>query len=116
MRNDAIVHRLAPAWARTLAAMRGPRTQVRSQCRRCGALMREDVDALIGLHSGQASLIDRQARCRMVGCDGATFYLAARGLEGSWHELLHDDALRTGLGDGPPAHGADGRPVRSAPG
>ena len=116
MRGDATLHRLAPAWARTLAAMRGPRTYVRSQCRRCGALMREDVDALIGIHGGQASLIDRQARCRMVGCDGAAFYLAARGLDSPWHELLHDEILRTGLADCVPAHGADGRPVSSAEG
>ncbi|MFD1960288.1 hypothetical protein ACFSHP_17270 [Novosphingobium panipatense] len=80
MTSSATLFRLAPAWTASLQAMRLRQILVRSQCRRCGALMREDVDALIGLHGAGASLIDRQARCRMVGCDGAAYYLAARAM------------------------------------
>lgn len=78
--------------------------------------MREDVDALSGLHGTGASLIDRQARCRMVGCDGAAYYLAARSFDRPWHILLHDERLRAGLADCPPAHGATGRAIASAQG
>lgn len=76
--------------------------------------MREDIDALIGLYGERASLIDRQAQCRMVGCDGAAYYLAARGYEGPWHVLLHDERLRAGLADCPPAQGANRQPITSA--
>jgi len=47
--------------------------QVRTQCRRCGALMRADLDELVARYGGSASLVDRQERCRMVACDGAAF-------------------------------------------
>ena len=39
--------------------------------------MRADLDELVARYGGNAALIDRQERCRMVACDGATFYLAA---------------------------------------
>jgi hypothetical protein len=78
--------------------------------------MREDVGALIGLHGAGASLIDRQARCRMVGCDGAAYYLAARSYDRPWHILLQDERLRAGLVVCPPAQGANGRAIVSAQG
>ncbi len=87
--------------------------QVRTQCRRCGALMRADLDELVARYGGNASLIDRQERCRMVACDGATFYLAARRYGGPWHILVGDAALRDGLSLCPPAHLALGRPAPS---
>ena len=116
MTSSATLFRLAPAWTASLQAMRLRQILVRSQCRRCGALMREDVDALIGLHGAGASLIDRQARCRMVGCDGAAYYLAARGHDRPWHILLHDERLRAGLANCPPARGATGRAIVCAQG
>ena len=84
--------------------------QVRTQCRRCGALMRADLDELVARYGGNASLIDRQERCRM----GATFYLAARRYGGPWRVLLDDAALREGLTICPPAHLALGRAAPSA--
>jgi hypothetical protein len=116
MTESAALVRFSPAWTASLAAMRRPQIRVRARCRRCGALVREDVDALIGLYGEGASLIDRQARCRMVGCDGAAYYLAARGYDGPWHVLLHDERLRAGLADCPPAQGANGEPIISAQG
>lgn len=85
--------------------------QVRTQCRRCGALMRADLDELVARYGGSASLIDRQERCRMVACDGATFYLVARRYGDPWRILLDAAALRNGLGLCPPAHLAHGRPA-----
>jgi hypothetical protein len=99
MRSDAAIIAFMPAWAATLGAMRRHHVQLRSCCRRCGALTREELDTLICIHGEQTSLIDRQRRCRMVGCDGAAYYLASRGYDGRWHELLASDALRSGLGD-----------------
>ena len=107
MTSSATLFRLAPAWTASLQAMRLRQILVRSQCRRCGGLMREDVDALIGLHGAGASLIDRQARCRMV---------AARGHDRPWHILLHDEHLRAGLANCPPARGATGRAIVCAQG
>lgn len=91
--------------------MRRLQIQVRTQCRRCGALMRADPDELFARYGGNASLIDRQERCRMVACDGATFYLAARRYGGPWRILVDDAALREGLSLCPPAHLALGRPA-----
>lgn len=108
MRLDAAVIAFMPAWAATLGAMRRHHVQLRSCCRRCGALTREELDTLICVHGEQASLIDRQRRCRMVGCDGAAYYLGARRYDGDWYRLLASDALRAGLDDCPPAHGAGG--------
>src|SRR3546814_18418445 len=87
---------------------------VRTQCRRCGALMRADLDELVARYGGSASLIDRPERCRMVACDGATFYLAAQRYGGPWRVLLADAALLAGLTICPPAHLALGRAPPSA--
>lgn len=111
MRLDAAVIAFMPAWAATLGAMRRHHVQLRSCCRRCGALTREELDTLICVHGEQASLIDRQRRCRMVGCDGAAYYLGARRYDGDWYRLLASDALRAGLDECPPAHGAGGMTV-----
>src|SRR3546814_9693410 len=65
-------------WTSSVGGMQRLQILVRTQCRRCGALMRADLDELVARYGGSASLIDRQERCRMVACDGATFYLAAQ--------------------------------------
>jgi len=108
MRPDAAIIAFMPAWTATLGAMRRHHVQLRSCCRRCGALTREELDTLICVHGEPASLIDRQRRCHMVGCDGAAYYLAARRYDGNWYRLLASDALRSGLDKCPPAHGASG--------
>src|SRR3546814_14072250 len=76
--------------------------------------MRADLDELVARYGGSASLIDRQERCRMVACDGATFYLAAQRYGGTWRVLLDDAALRQGLTICPPAHPALGPAAPSA--
>lgn len=75
---------------------------VRSQCRRCGALMRVELADLVARHGEGWSLIDAQERCRMVACDGAAFYLAAATYGAPWRVLLEDERLRATLVDAPP--------------
>src|SRR3546814_12897423 len=87
---------------------------VRTQCRRFGARRRVDMDELVARYGGSASLIERQERCRMVACDGATFYRAAQRYGGPWRVLRDDAALREGLTICPPAHLALGRAAPSA--
>ena len=111
MTDTARIIALWPRWTLSVGAMQRLQIQVRTQCRRCGALMRADLDDLVARYGGNASLIDRQERCRMVACDGATFYLAARRYGGPWRILIDDVALRDGLSLCPPAHLALGRPA-----
>ncbi|WP_458752594.1 hypothetical protein [Sphingobium xenophagum] len=73
--------------------------------------MRADLDDLAGRYGVHGSLFDRQERCRMVACDGAAFYLAARHYGGPWHILLGDPALRAGLDAGPEPLIANGLPL-----
>ncbi|WP_336975146.1 hypothetical protein [Sphingobium aromaticiconvertens] len=114
MTDTARIIALWPRWTSSVDAMQRLQIQVRTQCRRCGALMRADLDELVARYGGNASLIDRQERCRMVACDGATFYLASRRYGGPWRVLLDDAALREGLTICPPAHLARGQPAPSA--
>ena len=97
----AALHTLWPNWTKTVGAMARRNILVRSQCRRCGALMRVDPADLIARYGAGWSLIDTQERCRMVACDGAAFYLAARTYGAPWRVLLEEAALRETLGDGP---------------
>jgi hypothetical protein len=85
----------------TVGAMRKRNIHVRSQCRRCGALMRVDLDDLVARHGAGWSLIDKQERCRMVACDGAAFYLAARAYGAPWRLLINNPALQEGIAQGP---------------
>jgi hypothetical protein len=111
MTDTARIIALWPRWTSSVGAMQRLQIQVRTQCRRCGALMRADLDELVARYGDSASLIDRQERCRMVACDGAAFYLAARRHGGPWRILLDAAALRDGLSLCPPAHLALGRPA-----
>lgn len=97
----AALHTLWPNWTKTVGVMARRNILIRSQCRRCGALMRVDPADLVARYGAGWSLIDTQERCRMVACDGAAFYLAARTYGAPWHVLLEEAALRETLGDGP---------------
>jgi len=98
----AALHILWPTWTRTVGAMRKRNILVRSHCRRCGALMRVDPADLVARYGAGHSLIDSQERCRMVACDGAAYYLAARTYGAPWRVLLDDPVLKEGL-EGRPA-------------
>ena len=111
MTDTARIIAFWPRWTLSVGVMQRLQIQVRTQCRRCGALMRADLDDLVARYGASASLIDRQERCRMVACDGATFYLGARRHGEPWRILLDAAALRDGLSLCPPAHLAHGRPA-----
>ena len=111
MTQSASITTLRPRWTASIAVLRQLQNLVRTQCRRCGALMRADLDDLAGRYGVHGSLFDRQERCRMVACDGAAFYLAARHYGGPWHILLGDPALRAGLDAGPEPLIANGLPL-----
>src|SRR3546814_3575692 len=114
MTDTARIIALGPRGTSSVGGMQRLQILVRTQCRRCGALMRADLDELVARYGGSASLIDRQERCRMVAGDGATFYLAAPRYGGPWRVLLDDAALREGLTICPPAHLPLGRAAPAA--
>jgi hypothetical protein len=97
----AALHILWPTWTRTVGAMSKRNILVRSQCRRCGALMRVDPGDLVARYGAGWSLIDTQERCRMVACDGAAYYLAARNYGAPWRVLLEDAELKDSIANGP---------------
>jgi hypothetical protein len=97
MTPEAQIIPLWPRWTASIGLMRHRKIQVRTQCRRCGVLMRADLSDLAGRYGANMCLIDRQERCRMVGCDGAAFYLATLRYGGPWHRLLADPRLIEGL-------------------
>jgi hypothetical protein len=61
MTDTARIIALWPRWTSSVGAMQRLQIQVRTQCRRCGALMRADVDELVARYGGNASLIDRRS-------------------------------------------------------
>lgn len=97
----ATLFTLWPIWLRTIGVIHRRGILMRSQCRRCGALMRVDPADLIARHGPAWSPIDAQERCRMVACEGAAFYLAARAYGGQWRILIDDSANRDLIEAGP---------------
>lgn len=66
---------------------------VRSRCRKCGTLMRVEMEDIVARNGPTYSLVDKPERCRMVECIGSTFYLATRTYGGRWTTLLRDPKL-----------------------
>ena len=66
---------------------------VRSRCAKCGTLLRVELEDIVARHGPGYSLFDQLERCRMVGCVGSTFYVAARTYGQEWAALLRDPAL-----------------------
>src|SRR3546814_20918501 len=114
MTDTARIIALWPRWTSSVGGMQRLQILVRTQCRRCGALMRADLDELVARYGGSASLIDRQEPFRMVACDGAPFYLAPPRYGGPWSVLPDDAAPPHGPTTVPPPHPATGRPAPSA--
>lgn len=88
-----------PVWARTLDAMVRRLARARSRCRRCGTLLRVDLDALRDRLGGSASLIDLSDACTVVGCNGTVYYLAAPATGTTYHVLIDSPALLEGVAD-----------------
>ncbi len=65
--------------------------------------MRVELAELVARHDSEYALIDRLEMCRMVGCTGTTFYLAARTYGQEWRPLVRDAAILDALDDIAPA-------------
>jgi len=84
---------LLPRWMESAGAMLGTGALVRSRCCRCGTELRVELADLVARHGPTASLIDRLERCRVVGCTGSSYYLAARTYDRPWTVMVRDPGL-----------------------
>ena len=93
METGADITALWPRWMDSAGTMLRMNTLVRSRCAKCGTLLRVELEDVVARHGAGYSLFDRLERCRMVGCVGATFYVASRTCGQKWAALLRDPAL-----------------------
>lgn len=93
METGADIIALWPRWMDSAAEMLRMNAQVRSQCSKCGTLLRVELEDIVARHGRDHSLVDRLERCRMIGCIGSTFYIASRTYGRAWTTLLRDPAL-----------------------
>lgn len=70
---------------------------VRTRCCRCGIELRIELADLVSRYGPGGTLIDRLERCRVVGCIGSTYYLAARTHDRPWTVLVRDPDLIEGV-------------------
>ncbi|WP_267347085.1 hypothetical protein [Sphingomonas sp. GM_Shp_2] len=108
METGADVIALWPGWMESAGEMRRMQVLVRARCAACGTLLRVDLDDVMARHGSRYSLVDKLERCRMVGCSGATFYVASRTYGQAWTTLLRDPMLVAGLDTLPPTRTALG--------
>lgn len=96
MTTDSVSARILPLWSRTVRALLESRAIVRSECRRCHTQLRVDLEEQEMLLGSSGTLVDFSKRCPMVGCDGATFYLAQVSYGRPWISLLTKTPERPG--------------------
>lgn len=106
METGAEIAVLWPRWMDSAGAMLRINALVRTRCAKCGALLRVELEDVVARHGPGCSLVDKLERCRMVGCIGATFYVASRTYGGEWTTLLRDPALIASLETLPPVRTA----------
>ena len=99
---------LWPRWMDSAGTMLAIDALVRTRCTHCGTLLRVELEDVVARHGPNHSLVDRLDRCRMVGCVGATFYVASRSYGRAWTKLLRDPALVASFETLPPARTALG--------
>jgi hypothetical protein len=68
--------RIIPKRFATLKGMADENVRVRSWCRTCGLALRVNPHLLLAFYGPDFSLIDLEAPCRRVECDGMVFFLA----------------------------------------
>ena len=73
---SAMVEHIIPKWARTVGALHGSLSRVRSHCRQCGVQQVVETEVLMALYGPLASLVNRTGRCSVVGCQGPLYYTA----------------------------------------
>ena len=84
---------LWPRWMNNAGDMLRMNALVRIRCCKCGTLMRAELEDIVARHGSDYSLVDKLERCRMVECEGSTFYLASRTYGREWVTLLRDPRL-----------------------
>jgi len=99
MTSTAPIAELWPKWMTSAGTMLRMNARVRSRCARCGTLLRVELTEVVALNGPGYSLIDRVEMCRMVGCSGTSFFLAARTYGQDWRVLLRDNELLAALDD-----------------
>src|SRR3546814_17967589 len=75
MTDTARIIALWPRWTSSVGGMQRLQILVRTQCRRCGALMLADLDELVARYGGDASCVGSPGRSRTGGGGGAHFQL-----------------------------------------
>ncbi|WP_242187183.1 hypothetical protein [Sphingomonas sp. CARO-RG-8B-R24-01] len=71
-------------------------------------MIRIELEDIVARHGPAYSLVDKLERCRMVGCIGSTYYLAARTYGRKWTALLRDPQLVATFENLPPTRLASG--------
>jgi hypothetical protein len=104
--DTAAVVTLWPSWMDSAGEMLRMKALVRTRCCKCGTLLRAELEDIVARHGPDHSLIDRLERCRMVECEGSTFYLASRTYGREWVTLLRDPRLMKVFEELPPVRTA----------
>lgn len=86
--RNSIHVQLIPVWQSNLINMHRYKTRVRCSCRKCNVTLEVNVRLLMAYHGEHYSLIDKIARCRVVGCGGEVFFLASAGEASPYRPLL----------------------------
>ena len=68
--------RTIPTQWYTVGAMAAGGVEVRAGCRTCSLVVRFSPAMLAAYHGAEFSLINREAKCRQVGCGGRVFFMA----------------------------------------
>ena len=68
--------RTIPTQWHTVGAMVAGDVEVRAWCRTCSLVLKVSPAMLGAYHGSDFSLINREARCRQVGCKGTVFFMA----------------------------------------
>ncbi len=106
MKSAANIVALWPRWINSAGEMLRMKALVRIRCCKCGTLMRAELDDIVARHGPDYSLVDKLERCRMVECEGSTFYLASRTYGREWMTPLRDPRLMKAFEELPPVRTA----------
>jgi hypothetical protein len=90
MADKPEVVKLIPRWMRSIGSIFSSNAQLRSECMKCGTVLREDPAALSARHGLGTNFIGRRERCRVVGCSGVVRFWAARTYGQAWTALEGD--------------------------
>ncbi len=93
-------------WMDSAGDMLRMKALVRIRCCKCWTLMRAELEDIVTRHGTAYSLVDKLERCRMVECEGSTFYLVSRTYGSEWVTLVRDPRLMKVFEELPPARTA----------